>query len=234
MRVRTRVLGVLLLAAVVGVGGGLFTGWGVGYLRQPQPAAGGAATPLPASSPSVPVDPPPTVAPYADDIDYPPLQPGLPLGRQPMGNSVQAWVVPFPKGWQAFTVPGEAVVPRKERSTYDELRFRPPDEPTQGGYSLRVKTVNDHVTTDTMVSERLRLVVEEYGRDNVEYTRTEDSVKFVFRDGNNRLRYNYFQWFAGPGASEASLEMSVAGRKADEPGLDALFATFASSLRPAD
>ena len=73
-----------------------------------------------------------------------------------------------------------------------------------------------------------------YGADDVDYTRTEDSVRFVFRDGNNRLRSNYFQWFAGPNSSEASLEMSVAGRKADEPGLDALFATFASSLRPAD
>ena len=56
----------------------------------------------------------------------------------------------------------------------------------------------------------------------------------MFRDGNNRLRYNYFQWFAGPDSSEASLEMSVAGRKADASGLDALFATFASSLRPTD
>ncbi len=126
------------------------------------------------------------------------------------------------------------MVPRKERSTYDELRFRPPDEPTQGGYSLRVKTVNDHVTTDTMVSERLRLVVAEYGRDDVEYTRTEDSVKFVFRDGNNRLRYNYFQWFVGPGSSEASLEMSVAGRQADVAGLDWLFAVFNSTLEAAE
>ena len=161
--VRARVLGVLLLAAVVGVGGGLVAGWGVGQLDQTEAAAGGTASPLPASSPSVPVDPPPTVAPYADDIDYPPLQPGLTLARQPMGNSVQAWVVPYPKGWQAFTVPGEVEVPRKERSTYDELRFRPPDEPIQGGYSLRVKTVNDHVTPATMVAERIRLVTKAYG-----------------------------------------------------------------------
>jgi len=224
----------LLLAAVVGVGGGLVAGWGVGQLDQTEAAAGGTASPLPASSPSVPVDPPPTVAPYADDIDYPPLQPGLTLARQPMGNSVQAWVVPYPKGWQACTVLGEVEVPRKEGSTYDELRFRPPDEPIQGGYSLRVKTVNDHVTPATMVAERIRLVTKAYGADDVDYTRTEDSVRFVFRDGNNRLRSNYFQWFAGPDSAEASLEMSVAGREADEPGLDALFATFASSLRPAD
>ena len=96
-------------------------------------------------------------------------------------------------------MPGEVEVPRKERSTYDELRFRPPDEPIQGGYSLRVKTVNDHVTPATMVARadpvgRSRT----YGADDVDYSGTEDSVKFVFRDGNNRLRYNYFQWFAGP------------------------------------
>ena len=50
--------------------------------------------------------------------------------------------------------------------------------------------------------------------------RATDSVKFTFRDGANHLRYNYFRWFAGPQSSEATLEMSVAGRDADEAGLD--------------
>jgi len=43
----------LLLAAVVGVGGGLVAGWGLGQLDQTEAAAGGTASPLPASSPSV-------------------------------------------------------------------------------------------------------------------------------------------------------------------------------------
>ena len=62
-----------------------------------------------------------------------------------MGNSVQAWRVPVPKGWAAFTVPDGELVPPKQRSWYDELRFRPRDEPDTGGYSLRVKTVNAHL-----------------------------------------------------------------------------------------
>lgn len=229
VRVRGRVLGILLLATLVGVGGGL----GAGYLRQPQAASGGTATPVPAVSPSVPVDPPATVAPYDPDIPYPALTPELAFGRQRMGNSVQAWIVPFPKGWQAYSVPDNQAVPRKERSAYDELRYRPPDEPTEGGFSLRVKTVNAHVTTDTMVAERIRLIRKAYGEADVEvYGRTEDSVRFRFRDGNNRLRLNYFRYFVGPQSSEASLEMSVAGRQVDEAGLDWLFAAFASTLEP--
>ncbi len=228
MPVRARVLGVLLLATLVGVGGGL----GVGYLRQPQPASGGIATPVPAVSPSVPVDPPTTVAPYAPDIDYPPLAPGLRFSLLAMGNSVQAWKVPVPKGWAAFTVPGDEPVPRKQRSGYDELRFRPPDEDETGGYSLRVKTINNHVPASAMVAQRLAAVREAYPEVDV-LDRATDSVKFTFRDGANHLRYNFFRYFTGQQSSEASLEMSVAGRRADEAGLEALFAAFASTLEEA-
>jgi hypothetical protein len=217
----------LLLAALVGVGGGL----GVGYLRQPQPAAGGTAAPLPASSPSIPVDPTPTLAPYAPDIDYPPLVPGLTFKPLRMGNSVQEWLVPVPTRWEAFSVPAGEPVPKKERSSFDELRFRPPDEPDAGGYSLRVKTVNAHLPTGAMVSARLAAVRKAYAEVTV-LVRTEDSLRFTFRDGTNHLRYNYFRWFGGPQSSEASLEMSVAGRKVDEAGLEALFTAFASTLRP--
>ena len=225
-RMTRRALGMLLLAALVGVAAGV----GIGYLRQPGPAAGGTASPIPAVSPSVPIDPPVTLAPYAPDIDYPPLSTGLSLGILRMGNSVQAWRVPVPRGWPAYSVPEGVLVPAKERSTFDELRFRPADEPADGGYSLRVKTVNAHLATGPMVAARLSAVREAYAEVTV-LSRSENSLKFTFRDGNNRLRYNYFQWFAAPGSSEASLEMSVAGREVDEPGLSDLFAAFASTLQ---
>jgi hypothetical protein len=63
---------------------------------------------------------------------------------------------------------------------------------------------------------------------------TEASLKITFRDTNNRLRHNYFQWFAAPGSGEATLEMSVSGRQADQPGLADLFASFRSTLRAVD
>jgi len=58
---------------------------------------------------------------------------------------------------------------------------------------------------------------------------TPSAAYFTYRDGNNHLRYNYFQWFAVPGSSAATLEMSVAGRKRDVPGLKALFDRFADN-----
>ncbi|MEO6512674.1 MAG: hypothetical protein ABIO16_16865, partial [Nocardioides sp.] len=209
-----------------GVGGGL----GAGYLGQPRAASGGTATPLPATSPSVPVDPPPTIAPYAPDIDYPPLAAGLTFGKQLMGNSSQSWIVPVPHGWQAYTVPGDEPVPRKERSGYDELRFRPADEPVEGGYSLRAKTVNAHQTPASMATSKISLL-----RDltDVTYIRTtENTIRFTYRTAGNHLRYNYFHWFAAPGSSEVTLEMSVVGRERDVPGLDDLFAAFDSTLEP--
>jgi hypothetical protein len=226
--VRARVLGLWLLAAVVGVGGGL----GAGYLAQPRAASGGTATPLPASSPSVPVDPPQTIAPYADDIPYPDMPTTFDFGRLRMSNSQASWIVPVPKGWEGFDVTTGAPVPKKEWRTYDELRFRPPGEPNEGGYSLRVKMVNTRVTPDRMVDQRKVLLAD---LDEVRYISSPtDSLKFTYRDGNNRLRYNYWRWFAAPGSSQATLEMSVVGRADDVPGLDALFSAFASTLESAD
>ena len=43
------------------------------------------------------------------------------------------------------------------------------------------------------------------------------------RPRSDRLRYNFFRWFAAPGSTVATLEMSVAGREVDEPGMRALF-----------
>jgi hypothetical protein len=222
--VRARVLGVWLLAAVVGVGGGL----GVGYLTQPRAASGGAATPLPASSPSIPVDPPVTQAPFAEDIDYPTLEPGLPLKTLLMRNTQQAWRVPYPKGWVASDVDTGELVPRKLWTTYDELRFRPPGEPQEGGYSLRVKMVNSRQTPAQMVAGK------KLGLDQVDVLdylgQTESTLKFTYRTTGNRLRYNYFAWYAASGSGSATLEMSVVGREQDVPGLDDLFSAFASTL----
>lgn len=221
---RARVLGVLLSATLVGVGGGL----GAGYLRQPQPASGGVAAPLPAASPSLPVDPPTTQPPFAEDIDYPPLLPGLAYKSFRMANSQQAWRVPFPVGWVASSVDTDEEVPREKWSSYDELRFRPEGEPLEGGYSLRVKLVNSRQTPALMVAAK-RVALEQ--EDIVEWIdQQSDFLQFSYRTSGNRLRYNYFQWFAAPGSSAATLEMSVVGRERDVAGLNALFAAFESTL----
>ncbi len=218
-------MGLLLLAAVVGVGGGL----GIGYLGQPRAASGGPATPLPASSPSVPVDPPTTEPPFAEDIDYPTLETGLEFRILRMSNSQATWRVPVPRGWVASDVATGLDVPRDQWSSYDELRFRPEDEPDEGGYSLRVKMINSRHTPAAMVAGK-KFDLRNF--DIVDWLGENDEVlKFSYRTAGDRLRFNYFRWFAVPTSSEVTLEMSVVGRADDVPGLDALFAAFASGLR---
>ena len=224
---RARVWGLLLLAAVVGVGGGL----GVGYLGQPRAASGGTAGPLPASSPSVPVDPPATEPPFVEDIPYATLQPGLELARFRMSNTQQSWLVPYPKGWVATDVDTGKPVARRLWPEYDELRFRPEDEPDEGGYSLRVKTINSRLTPSAMVAGKKAALAD---FDVVDWLgQTEESLKFTYRTTNDRLRFNYFRWFSAPGDGSATLEMSVVGRERDVPGLDDLFASFSGTLEAA-
>jgi hypothetical protein len=222
--VRARVLGILLLATLVGVAGGLAVGW----LQQPRPAAGGTATPLPAASPSLPIDPTTPPRTFAEDIDYPPLLPGLIFKSFRMANSQQAWRVPFPVGWVATNVDTDEEVPRDKWSSSDELRFRPADEPAEGGFSIRVKLVNSRMTTQAMVDAKADALQQE---DIVEWIDEQsDVLKFSYATSSDHLRFNYFQWFAAPGRSEATLEMSVVGRERDLDGLEALFAAFESTL----
>lgn len=224
---RARVLGLLLLAAVVGVGGGL----GIGYLGQPRAATGGTATPLPASSPSVPVDPPTTEPPFAEDISYPTLGVGLDFRMLRLSNSQATWRVPVPRGWVASDVDTGLEVPRAQWASYDELRFRPKDEPAEGGYSLRVKMINSRQSPAAMVAAK-KVDLRDF--DIVDWLgpRTDDTLKFSYRTASDRQRFNYFRWLAVPTSSEVTLEMSVAGRMQDVPGLDALFTSFATGARP--
>ena len=76
----TRGLGAQLGLALVGAGGGDVAA----RLLEPAPATVSVAAPVPASSPSFPVDP---ELPYAADIDYPALLPSLDYRRHRLGSS---------------------------------------------------------------------------------------------------------------------------------------------------
>ena len=223
-----RRLGTLGLLVVLGVAGG----FGLGYVMAGQgPETFAQATPVPAS-PSVPAPTVPTIAPYAPDIEYATLVPPTSFTRYRITNDLQTWSYLAPEDWIAYTVPGDLVIPPDEIADRGEVRFRPAGEPTEGGYSLRVKESNDHKTPATMLRDKKADLAD---LDDVTYlNETDDSLYFTYRDGNNRLRYNFFRWFAAPGATEATLEMSVVGRMQDELGLQGIFEQFKSGLRALD
>lgn len=198
-----RGLGVALALALLGAVGG----YAVGHLTRAEPIAIAQAAPVPASDPSLPVDP---EEPYAPDVDYPPLETDLAYKQHTLGDAPYTWVYRAPRGW----------VPTQEY--IDEIRWRPADEPTVGGYSLRVKLATENKTPEQMVRQKLRAMHRGY-RDVHVLGRTRDLLSFSYRDpGNNTHRFNTFEWFTAPGETVAKFEMSVVGREADQPGLDDL------------
>lgn len=232
-----RGLVVALLCGALGIGIGVV----VANAAQPAAHVSGDARPVTAVSPSVPVDAPPTQKPPAPDIPYRPLSPDLPLPPPDytIGNDLATWTYRIPAGWQAYAVcipvtecapplVAESPLTPHQALRQPEVRFRPPKEPLIGGYSLRVKALDNTLALNTgqMVSTKVAAFKQAYSNFQVLH-RTQSAVYFTYRDGTNHLRYNYFQWFAASPSTTATLEMSVAGRAEDAAGLRALFRRFA-------
>jgi hypothetical protein len=238
-----RGLVVALLCGLLGLGGGAL----VAYAVQPRPTYGDLASPVPGVSPSLPTNPPPPTKSHAQDITYPVLNPYLPLtGKYTIRNQLAVWHYHVPQGWTAYSeclappapcsMPNDTVLTgRKRIDRQSQLVFRPSHEPLLGGYLIRVaaldnSTFNVGQTVATKI-EGFRQQRAQTGEQFHVLKRTPTSVYFTYVAlPSHRLRYNYFQWFAVQGQPNATLEMSVAGRSVDVPGLKALFNRFADDV----
>jgi hypothetical protein len=235
-----RGLVVALLCGVLGLGLGAV----VAFASQPHESRSNDAHPMSAVSPSVPIDERPKPPKTAPDITYPTLSPdlSLPPPDRTIGNDLATWTYHVPQGWVPYAVcvpttecpppmqPDDLLSPQ-QAARQPQVRFRPADEPPVGGFSLRVKILDNQLGLNpyTMVGTKISQFREAYHYFK-RLHRTASAVYFTYIDGNRHLRYNYFQWFAAPGSSTATLEMSVAGRKQDVPGLKALFNRFADNV----
>ncbi len=235
-----RGLVVALLCGMLGLGGGAV----VAYAARPDTSVSGDAHPMSAVSPSVPVDEPPKPPKTEPDITYEPLSPdlSLPLPDRTIGNKLATWTYHVPAGWVPYAVcvvaaecpppmQPDDVLTDQQAARQPEVRFRPAGEPTVGGYSLRVKVLDNtqQFTPAQMVATKI-VGFKAYAHFKLLH-QTPSAAYFTYIDTvNHHLRYNYFQWFAASGSSTATLEMSVAGRKQDVPGLKALFDRFADNI----
>jgi hypothetical protein len=235
-----RGLVVALLCGLLGLAGGA----AVAYVVQPRTSYSDTASPIPGVSPSLPIYVH-HVRPYAPDIGYPPLEPGFALPVvHTFTNDLAQWTFHVPEGWRAYAVCGqpepcapplvnnEPIRPRQiDRAT--QARFRPVGEPSIGGYSLRVRII-DNTFVDVHQTVATKIVGFGDSPDVADYSvldQTDSSVSFQYRDaGTNYHRFNYFQWFAVPGHTNATLEMSVSGRAVDRAGLQWLFDRFADNV----
>jgi hypothetical protein len=208
---RVRWIGLALALVLVG----LAAGYGYGAMSRTDATTFASARPVPAVSPSIPVMPTRT---YAPDIDYPPLEPDLAYKEHRIGNPPYEWEYAVPQGWTP------------EQEFFFEVRWRPEGEPTVGGYSMRVKIINEHKTNAEMVAQKKAAMMAIY--DDVQFTgESDDLISFRYREpDSNRLRFNTFKWFTPPGSTTAEFEMSVVGRSVDQDGLEDLLDHVAASV----
>jgi hypothetical protein len=159
-----------------------------------------------------------------------------------ISNDLASWTYHVPQGWQAYAVCGlgdncrppivaDTQLTPKQVDHQLEVRFRPGGEPPVGGYSLRVKVLDNTLNNlEQMVATKL-VGFRQGVSDFRVIEKRPSSVYFAYRDpGTNYHRFNFFQWFAVPGQPNATLEMSVSGRQQDVPGLKALFNRFADDV----
>lgn len=240
-RVSVRGLVVALLCGLLGLAGGAL----VAYLVQPHPQVSGQPEPVAAVSPSIPVDPTASPSAYASPINYPTLQPGFVLNQvHTISNALSTWTYHVPEGWVPYaecppppkrcTIPTGTVLTPKQVDRQQAVDWRPAGEPTAGGYLLRVAVLDNTLfnvgQTKTTKIEGFRQQQKNTGEEFHVIRRSPSAVYFTYRAlPENWLRYNFFQWFAAAGRSNATLQMSVAGRPRDVPGLYWLLNRFADN-----
>lgn len=170
----------------------------------------------------------------APDIDYPPLviTDALTYDDHTLVDGDRTWRYPVPTGWVPYGVTGDAgdagrLTP-EEVDQQVQVRWRPDGEPLEGGFSLRVRLLPADGsgplagTVGEVVDQKAQALRDSPDLQDVDVFRTTtDGVYFSYRDGNDRERYNYFMWI-GDADGNATLEISVSGRRIERANLDKL------------
>lgn len=199
----------LALLLALGVGGGYVASWALGG----HPQAVGAAQPVTAASPSLPVDPVPEL--FADP-SFDPLPTDLELVRQEVGRGDFRLSLEVPAGW------------RVSPNSLSEWQWRPPDfEPF--GYYMRVEQVlSNRRSIDWTLDRRIDELNEDEAAVKV-IEQTDDSLHFSYVTSNH-LRHGFLTWLDLTGSDNAQVEVAVTGREADVEGMADLISRVADSM----
>lgn len=199
----------LALLLALGVGGGFGASWSLGE----RPRGEGAAAPVSAASPSLPVDPVPELL---TDPDFAPLAPGIELVRQRVGIGDFGLSLQRPAGW------------RFSPNSLTEWQWRPSDFQSFG-YYMRVEQV---ISNRRSISWTLERRIDELVEDEAAVTirsRTANSLHYTYITSNH-LRHGFLTWLDLTGSDNAQVEIAVTGRTADVSGMAELVGRVAESM----
>lgn len=199
----------LALLLALGVGGGYAASWSLGE----QPPGEGAAVPVSAASPSLPVDPVPELLP---DPDFAPLEPGIDLVRQQVGIGDFGLSLLRPAGW------------RFSPNSLTEWQWRPPDFQSFGFYMRVEQVISNRRSIAWTLDRRIDELVEDEAAVKVR-SRTATSLHYTYITSNH-LRHGFLTWLDLTGSDNAQVEIAVTGRTADVSGMSELIGRVAESM----
>ena len=198
-----------MLLLALGVGGGFGASWAFGE----NPPSEGAAAPVTAASPSLPVDPVPEL--FADP-DFPALEPGIELVRQRVGTGSFGLSLKVPRGWRFST------------NSLTEWQWRPPDFATFGYYMRVEQVISNRRSIDWTLDRRNDELVEDETAVTIR-SQSANSLHFTYITSNH-LRHGFLKWLDLTGSDNAQVEISVSGRARDVPGMSELITRVAESM----
>lgn len=207
-----RTLGIALVLAVAGAAGG----YAVGAVSADEPRTISLAMPVPAASPSYPVN----EYDVEPDLDDPALEPGLPLVatgfRASAGYALRASV---PDGWamggdgsmRTFAIPGADL----------------------NTYRLRIGIFTDRQSVGVKRAARIGALesAEDDGEMQNVVVEDEDEDGFVATYLQNGYRRVTMERFLDLGRTSAYATVAVVGREADRSGMADLLERVSGSLR---
>lgn len=184
-------------------------------MAQAEPG-GEVASPVPAVSPSIPVDPAPLLRP---DADTPALQPGLTYVDDSVGTDGFEVRLRAPVGWTKIVIgPAEAKwVVRGNRLNTFLLRVGSVESQRQSVESIKSQRIDDL----RRLTESFRLVQE-----------TDTSIQIIYVDNNGLTKYGNLRWIddPDPDSDQAVVEIAANGRERDQPGLLDLLTRVGNSV----
>lgn len=173
----------------------------------------GAASPVAAQSPSLPVDPAPD---FAADPAAAPLATTLPLVERTVGRGTGSVRLSVPRSWV------------KNDLGPDEWTWRPPDQPKYA-YVMRVEQVRGDRDPISRVLATRKIALDE-DEVNLEFvSETADSMHFTYT-ADDHLRHGLLTWVPVPGTATAQVEVAISGRDVDVPGMQDLVERVAASV----
>ena len=199
---------VLLVAGAAG-------GFGASLALAENPTAVGAGVPVVAHSPSLPVDPAPSLVP---DPAFASLATSLDLvDRRVGGKGGFRMTVPVPKGWDEVA------------NSLNEWKWRPPDQP-EFGYVLRVEQVLSQRDTVARILANRKVALDQ-DESSVEFVdETSNSLHFTYVT-ESHLRHGFLIWLDVTGSGFAQVEVALTGREVDVPGMQDLVTRVAYGIR---